>query len=99
MSQYKLTAEARNDLRAITRFTRHAWGRAQMVRYLQRLKATFQVLVEEPHLGRPEPSAKGVLRFEQGRHVIFFERGEQLLIIRVLHDRMLPKLHLDSDEE
>lgn len=98
MSPYKLTAKARNDLREITRFTRRAWGRAQMVRYLSRLKTCFQTLADEPHLGRPESTVVGVLRFELGRHVIFFERGETLIIVRVLHDRMLPELHLDEDE-
>jgi plasmid stabilization system protein ParE len=34
-------------------------------------------------------------RREQGKHVVFYRRdGGDILILRILHERMLPELHI-----
>jgi hypothetical protein len=46
------------------------------------------------HHPRPE-----YLRTEQGKHVVFFRRDAsgETLIVRILHERMLPELHLTTE--
>jgi toxin ParE1/3/4 len=97
MSRYELTVKARADLRAIGRYTRLRYGREQTERYLTTFYETFRRLGIDGHLGRPTMIAP-YLRIEVGRHVVFFRRQERVLIVRVLHDRMLPELHLDSED-
>jgi toxin ParE1/3/4 len=97
MSQYQLTAKARADLLTIGRYTRRRYGRDQTARYLMAFYEIFRRLGEDVHLGRATSIAP-YRRIEVGRHVIFFRRQETVLIVRVLHDRMLPELHLDTDE-
>jgi plasmid stabilization system protein ParE len=37
----------------------------------------------------------GLRRREQGKHVVFYRRdGGDILILRILHERMLPELHI-----
>jgi toxin ParE1/3/4 len=104
----EFTAKAKEDLRSINVYTRRRFGRAQAKRYLAELRALCFRLVDDPNLGRPEPSVKGLCRIElsaarRASHVIFFRRlpprrPERVLILRVLHDRMLPSLHIESEE-
>lgn len=97
MRTYQLTVKARADLRTIGRYTRRRYGKAQTERYLRTFFDTFRRLDEDINLGRAT-SITPYLRIEVGRHVIFFRRQERVLIVRVLHDRMLPELHLDPDD-
>ena len=97
MSHYRLTVKARADLRMIGRYTRRRYGREQTERYLMTFYETFRRLDDDAHLGRTT-SIPPYLRIEVGRHVVFFRRQERVLIVRILHDRMLPELHLDPDE-
>ncbi len=54
-----------------------------------------------PALGRPFAPIPTYLRLEQGSHVVFFHRepNGDVVIVRVLHKRMLPELHLDPSRE
>lgn len=72
-------------------------GREQMRGYLPAFDATSHRLAESPLLGRACADLQpGYFRLEQGKHVVFFRRveGEAILIVRVLHERMLPDRHL-----
>ena len=74
-----------------------------MRRYMAALDACFESLVDDVNLGRPfRELGEGLLRIEQGRHVVLFMRrvkaAKAVVIVRVLHDRMLPRLHLDPTE-
>ena len=52
MRRYHLTALAEDDLRAITRYTREAWGVEQVRIYRDRLEARLNTLARFPELGR-----------------------------------------------
>ncbi|MEO8905764.1 MAG: hypothetical protein ABI488_24770 [Polyangiaceae bacterium] len=42
----------------------------------------------------------GLFRQEQGKHVVFYRlRPYGIRIIAILHERMLPDLHLSADDE
>ncbi len=101
MGTYRLTRRAENDLFEIGEYTVRAWGIEQCVRYIDGLEACCQNLADNPKLGRScEYLRPGYWRMEQGKHVVFYriEMGG-IVVTRILHVRMLPKLHLDDDSE
>jgi toxin ParE1/3/4 len=93
----EVTNAARRDLLAIGDFTFERWGEDQCVRYLRQLDARMRALVKDEKLGRLcGPSLPGYWRCPEGRHVIFFRRdGRRVIVVRVLHERMLPERHLE----
>jgi toxin ParE1/3/4 len=100
-ARLRVRQKARADLREIGRFTRRRWGRDQSNRYLGDLDACFHRLLSTPALGRVYAPLPLYLRHEQGSHVVFFRREPDgdVVIVRVLHERMLPELHLEKDTE
>jgi len=84
----------------IADYTVDTWGQEQAQRYLDSLEACFNRLAKTPRAGRScdriQPEYR---RFEHERHVICYRADhEGILISRVLHQRMLPSLHLIEDE-
>jgi toxin ParE1/3/4 len=92
--RYRPRAEA--DLEGIAVYTRQEWGHAQAVLYVTQLRETCErVLPEHYRLARPLLERPDVLRWRCERHVIYFMRdAEGLDVVRILHERMLPGLHL-----
>jgi len=82
-------------------YTLRTWGPDQALRYLADLEGTCQTLANNPGCGRLcEHIRPGLRRLEQGRHVIFYRKDAQgILISRILHDRMLPVQNFFNDEE
>jgi toxin ParE1/3/4 len=93
--------KARADLIEIGRYTRQRWGRDPSNHYLGQLDACFRQLASTPSLGRPYAPLSPYWRLEQGSHVVFFRReaSGDFVIVRVLHERMLPELHLGKTED
>lgn len=100
MARYRLTKLAEADLDDIASYTFHTWGEAQCARYIEPLVACFQRLADHPMLGRSCSRIRpGLRRREQGKHVIFYRReGEDIIVLRILHERMSPELHLGEEE-
>jgi toxin ParE1/3/4 len=99
---FRLTRRAEEDLLEIGEYTRRTWGIEQCARYLDQLEHCCQRLADNPKLGRAYDQVRqGYRRFEQGRHVVFFRQLDEeiILVVRILHDRMLPDLHLGDDEK
>jgi toxin ParE1/3/4 len=92
---FRLTRKALDDLLAIGVYTREHWGRAQARAYLTRLDRRIRQLSENPALGMP-CQVPGFLRYREGRHVIYYEiqSVQHVLVVRILHARMQPELHL-----
>lgn len=87
---YKFSTEAKADLKAITTYTTHQFGKAQSVRYLDGLKAKLALIDEFPRIGtaRPELGEQLYSTVYQS-HTIFYQRQQDLiLIVRILHSRM-----------
>jgi len=91
-----VTHAARRDLKAIARYTQKEWGAARRARYLEIIRARFADLLAHPALGPPrEDVAQGCRGLAVGRHVIFYRFArEEIVILRVLHQRMDVRLHL-----
>ena len=77
------------------------WGVEQCARYVEALERACERLVENPTLGRVYPLRPRYLRYEEGSHVIFFRRDTDgdVLVVRFLHERQLPVLHLGDDDQ
>jgi toxin ParE1/3/4 len=101
LAEYRFTVRARADLLSIAVYTRSTWGDDQARKYLLELQACCQRLAEEPALGRVHQPRPQYSRIEQGKHVLFFRRTEEgdVVIVRILHGRMLPDLHLSGEPQ
>jgi toxin ParE1/3/4 len=100
--RFRLTVRAEVDLLEIAAYTQRTWDDAQCDRYLDQLEQACERLAEQPGLGRGCDHIRPRLhRSEQGKHVIFYRRdGEDIVVVRILHERMLPALHLlDEGDE
>lgn len=84
----------------IADYTADAWGPEQAERYLDSLEALFNRLAKAPQMGRPcNRIHSGYRRIEHRRHVILYRAAQYgVFISRVLHQRMLPSLHLIDDD-
>jgi len=89
---YSVANLAESDIKSVLRYTMKTWGRAQTVRYRQELQNCFQLLADHPSLGRSCDSIHpGMRRLEVGKHVVFYlPEPDGLLIVRVLHQQMVP---------
>jgi len=99
LGTFRLSHLAKADLDAIIGYTLRQWGEEQTVRYLDAIEACCRHLAENSSSGRRCDSIRsGLWRTEQGSHVIFFRRvAGGILIVRILHQRMMPEMH-DLDE-
>lgn len=100
MLKFRFSRRAEADLLGISDYTLRTWGEEQADRYLGQLEECCNRLAENPALGRVcEEIRPGLRRMEQGRHVLFYrELPDGILVVRVLHQSMLPKRHAMGDE-
>jgi toxin ParE1/3/4 len=93
-----LTEIAKSDLASIRRYSTRIWGRDQTGRYIDDLRDTMKGLVRGTVITRARDDLRpGFLMATSGRHSIFFEADDsRILVVRVLHDRMDYRRHLDS---
>jgi toxin ParE1/3/4 len=91
---------AKADLQSIDEYTEATWGIRQADRYLKELEHICTMWAQNPRIGRLWPEKRpGIRRFEHGRHVIFFrEKDACILIIRILHQSMVPQRYLPEEK-
>lgn len=94
--QLRLTPAAREDLSEIWDYTEETWGVTQAEKYLGELQSAMERLVDDPDRGRAcDEIRQGYRRFAIERHLIFYiAHSGSLDVIRVLHQRMDPGLHM-----
>ena len=94
-AEYRLSPEADRDMELIWLYTLEQWGLDQANRYTDDLTAAFSQLSENPRIGAiSEDIRKGYRRSRVGRHTIYYRITDYgIAVIRILHDRMLPKRH------
>lgn len=95
---YKLEIRplAKTDLIAIWRYSFDKWGEEQADKYLAQLDTGLQGLIDNPQLGQAREKIRAGYRSIQiHRHVIYYRlTGNNIDIVRVLHERMIPQKHL-----
>jgi toxin ParE1/3/4 len=92
--------KAEDDLVGIGEYTLRNWGEAQAERYLDALEEyaleeCCEMLGQNPRLGRScEEIRPGLQRFEQGKHVVFYRKdADGIIVSRILHRSMLAERH------
>ena len=95
-AECRLTPEAKRDLEAIWLYTLEEWGLEQANRYTDELTDVFAQLAVGPQLGTAcDHIRTGYRRSRVGRHVVYYHMTDYgIAVVRILHDRMLPTLHL-----
>jgi len=90
MSDFKISAKAVDDLKSIGRYTQDHWGREQRNKYLSMVDACFHTIAHQPGVGITcDYICPGYRKYHVGRHLIFYRHiGNQIEIIRILHDSM-----------
>ena len=96
MSEYRLSRKAERDIGDIARYTIEQFGIDQARTYRDSMIACFQSLADTPGMGRKvDHISKGYRRLDHRSHAIFYKSdGQDILIIRVLHQRMNAPRHL-----
>jgi toxin ParE1/3/4 len=92
LPKFNVSRPAQFDIREIARFTLERWGVSQAHRYTQGLRATFQLLADNPRMGRScDAISAGLHRHEVGKHVIFYRlKPSGIRVVRILHQQMNP---------
>jgi toxin ParE1/3/4 len=100
MAIAQFSGRAKADLLHIAKYTLRTWGEAQAARYLNSMEKCAKMLAKNPALGRNCDWVRpGLHRFENGQHVLFYRLTPAgILVIRILHQRMLPDLQSFSDD-
>lgn len=92
MAKYHLTNKAVEDLSDIWEYTVDTWSERQADDYYNMLIASFQKITENPQLFglKYEEIAEGLHGYRANKHIIFYSilADEDILIIRILHQRM-----------
>jgi toxin ParE1/3/4 len=101
MAKYHLTNKAVEDLTNIWEYTVDTWSERQADDYYNMLIASFQKITENPRLFglKYEEIAEGLRGYRANKHIIFYRilADGDILIIRILHQRMDLKLRLLVD--
>lgn len=98
MAKYHLTNKAVEDLTNIWEYTVDTWSERQADDYYNMLIASFQKITENPRLFglKYEEIAEGLRGYRANKHIIFYRilADGDILVIRILHQRMDLKLRL-----
>lgn len=91
MANFKLTPNARKDLKAIAKYTIKEWGQEQAVIYKDKLNACFDDIGSDKFMERNfSPKLPGLLVCRCEKHFVFYLRktNKPAIILNVLHERM-----------
>ncbi|QYH19624.1 type II toxin-antitoxin system RelE/ParE family toxin [Corynebacterium aquatimens] len=92
---FRLKEEAVQDLREIWTYSADNWGADQADNYIRAIEGTIREVAKNPEKGKSTPLLPGFNWLSVRRHVIFYGQDEEgVVIVRILHQRMDPSLHL-----
>lgn len=100
MACYKLTEDAREDLREIKGFSLKQFGGLVARDYLAGMRVTLQHLAEMPHMGTNEAEdlLPGVWSFPYMSHAIYYRVvTEGITVIGIIHQSRLPRRLLNRE--
>lgn len=92
---YRLTPAAQRDLSSIWDFTRDRWNMHPEV-YGIEIRDAIERIATNPDRGRSCDEIRlGYRRYPVGSHLLFYiARDGMIDVVRILHQRMDPTLHL-----
>jgi len=86
---------AKEDLKDIWRYTYKEWGERQADKYLIELGTGIDGLTDNPELGITCYYESKYRQYMINHHIICYRiENTEIIIVRVLHERMDPKRHL-----
>ena len=110
MARVRISGPARLDLASILAISSERWGEVGRARYTALISAAMRSIARNPEAAatrdRTELSeglrsfhirhARGARGVKEPVHVIFYRATQDLIqVVRVLHERMEPSLHLE----
>ncbi len=98
MKGFRLTSDAQSDLIEIRHYTLHKWGAEQSKKYIAGLLQSITTLSDNLLIGtKREDIFHNAYSFPHGMHMIYYlEQCNKLIIFAVLHQTMVPQLHLEN---
>ncbi len=96
MREIYLSAAAESDLVGIWRYTQGRWGQIQADRYLEELEQGISQLAGDAGIGVERGHVRiGYRVLFVSRHAVYYKfNAREIRIVRVLHGRMDPEVHL-----
>ena len=93
--KYQLTEEAAKDVEEILAHSVKSFGILRTEQYFDALKECIELLADNPEIGHcADVRLQEYLRFPYESHVIYYKvLSTSILVVRILHERMDPKLH------
>lgn len=87
MNKYILSRYTQYDIEEIYRFTKKEFGKEQAIQYLEGLRDSFDLLANNPNIGRSRDEfKKGLLSLPFQSHIIFYRIFKNhIRIVRVLY--------------
>ena len=92
----RLSNPAKTDLQYIAIYTQQEWGAVQKKVYLDLLKKSFNTLSTLGNIGKKHDDIRqGLFAYRIKKHTVYFRETEQeFVVLRILHSRMDPEMHL-----
>ncbi len=100
MANYIISRKAIDDLSDIWKYTFDKWSVKQADQYYNQIIKAFESLSINPSLGKIYFQSDVLIKgYKVRRHIIFycFSKENNLLIIRILHEKMDVKNHIITD--
>ena len=96
MPDFWLSPKAEQDLESIWVYSFEQWGQEKANQYTDSLFSVFCDLTNSPKVSISCDHIRvGYRLCREGKHVIYFKVTHYgIAIIRILHERMLPSIHL-----
>ncbi len=97
-AKYTKSKRADHDIKHIIINSMADFGEVQTDKYMQGFESALCELAAMPNKGRvfvSDRTAQEYLRYRYVSHVIYYrKRQDDIFIVRILHEKMLPKNHL-----
>ena len=86
---YRLTRQAKSDIKAIYRYTVEYFGEGQAQEYLDGLEYSFDLLTDNPNIGRLFEG--NMRRYVYKSHLVYYEiKKVEIHILRIRHGQQKP---------
>jgi toxin ParE1/3/4 len=96
MKRYALSEEADADILNTLVGSIQQWGLVRAERYILEMHGAFENLAAFPNIGRNIGHVReGYFQFPHDSHNVFYQKTDEgIVIMRVLHQKQPPELHL-----
>ncbi len=95
MVKFSISKLAEADIIAIGYYTGANWGIEQSNEYLRNLYKCFDLIVDNPHIGKTcNEIRQGYYKYIYKKHIIFYRINKIIEIMRILNQNVYINQHL-----